>query len=105
ALSRLLTLIGSPPILANMEVAKIAIIYQDHHLLLVNKPASLVIHPTYKHSNGTLWDAVLAYTQQLGQDDWKPPELSDEPQWAGAPADVQIMLRDMRTQRLWKEEG
>ena len=88
-----------------MEVANIAVIYQDHHLLLVNKPAGIVIHPTYKHSDGTLWDALLAYTQQLGQDDWKPPELPDEPKWAGAPVDVQVMLRNIRIARLWKEEG
>lgn len=88
-----------------MEVTDIAVIYQDHHLLLVNKPAGLVIHPTYKHSNGTLWDALLAYTQQLGQDDWRPPELPDKPEWAAAPADIQVMLRNMRITRLWKEEG
>jgi 23S rRNA pseudouridine1911/1915/1917 synthase len=88
-----------------MEASNIAVIYQDHHLLLVNKPAGVVIHPTYKHSSGTLWDALLAYTQQLGQDDWEPPELPDDPQWAGAPADIQVMLRNTRTARLWKEEG
>src|SRR5436190_17655645 len=88
-----------------MEETMIPIIYQDHHLLLVNKPAGLVIHPTYKHSDGTLWDALLAYTQQLGQDDWRPPELPDKPEWAAAPADVQVMLRNQRIERLWKEEG
>ncbi len=104
-MSRLLTLLAKPPILATMEVADIAVIYQDHHLLLVNKPAGLVIHPTYKHSDGTLWDVLLTYTQQLGQDDWRPPELPDKPEWAAAPADVQIMLRNQRIERLWKEEG
>ena len=105
AMLRLLTPLAKPPILPTMEVADIAIIYQDHHLLLVNKPAGLVIHPTYKYSDGTLWDAVLTYTQQLGQDDWRPPELPDKPEWAAAPADVQIMLRNQRIERLWKEEG
>jgi 23S rRNA pseudouridine1911/1915/1917 synthase len=88
-----------------MDIANIAIIYQDHHLLLVNKPAGVVIHPTYNHSDGTLWDALLAYTQQLGQDDWQPPDFPDEPEWAGAPADVQVMLRNRRIARLWQEEG
>lgn len=105
AMSRLLTLLVSHSILTSMEVTNIAVIYQDHHLLLVNKPAGLVIHPTYKHSDGTLWDTVLAYSQLLGQDDWRPPELPDELEWAGAPADVQVMLRNRRIERLWKEEG
>ncbi len=105
ALLRLLTLVARPSILASMHVADITVVYQDHHLLLVNKPAGLVIHPTYKHSDGTLWDALLAYTQQLGPDDWQPPTLPDEPAWAAAPADVQVMLRNKRSEHLWKVEG
>jgi len=81
------------------------IIHQDHYLLIVNKPAGLVVHPTYKHSDDTMWDMLLAYLERQGGDDWQPPELPDEPQWAGAPPDIQIMLRERRRQRLWKEEG
>lgn len=103
--ARLLTGLTNLPILVNMEIANIAVIYQDHHLLLVNKPAGLVIHPTYKHSNGTLWDAILAYIEQLGEDDWRPPDFPDEPQWAGAPPNVQIMLRNMRIECLRREQG
>src|SRR5262249_13486859 len=50
-------------------------------------------------------DVLLSYIDQLGADDWQPPDLPDEPAWAGAPADVQVMLRDRRMARLWKEEG
>jgi 23S rRNA pseudouridine1911/1915/1917 synthase len=89
-----------------MEKANIAIIYQDHSMLIVNKPAGMVIHPTYKNTDGkTMWDALLRYMDQLSTDDWQPPNLPDEPAWAGAPADVQVMLREKRTARLWKEEG
>ena len=89
-----------------MEKADIAIIYQDHHMLIVNKPAGMVIHPTYKNTDGkTMWDALLRYTNQLSADDWQPPNLPDEPEWAGAPADIQVMLREKRTARLWKEDG
>ncbi len=88
-----------------MEIPDIAVIYQDHHLLIINKPAGLVVHPTYKHADGTLWDALLAYTEEQGSDDWQPPELPDEPEWAGAPPQIQEMLREKRTERWWKEEG
>jgi len=83
----------------------IPILYQDHYLLIVNKPAGLVIHPTYKHTDGTMWDALLLYLAQQGGDDWQPPELPDDPQWAGAPAHIQVMLREKRRLRQWKEEG
>ncbi len=102
---RLLTVLTMPPILTAMKATDIAVIYQDHHLLLVNKPAGLVIYPTYKHGNGTLWDALLAYTELLGQDDWEPPELPDKLEWAAAPADIQAMLRNKRVERIRKEEG
>ncbi|HYB00320.1 MAG TPA: RluA family pseudouridine synthase [Ktedonobacteraceae bacterium] len=88
-----------------MEPEKIPIIYQDHYLLIVNKPAGIVIHPTYKHSDGTMWDAILQYLEQQGVDDWQPPELPDKPEWAGAPAQVQLMLRSKRIEQMWKEDG
>ena len=36
----------------------ISILYEDTDLLVVDKPAGLVIHPAYKHPDGTLFDAV-----------------------------------------------
>jgi len=89
----------------HMISEQVPIIYQDHHLLIVNKPAGLVIHPTYKNADGTMWDALLVYLAQQESDDWQPPELPDELEWAGAPPHIQTMLREKRTTRLWKEEG
>ncbi|HZU68714.1 MAG TPA: RluA family pseudouridine synthase [Ktedonobacteraceae bacterium] len=88
-----------------MKLDAFSVIYQDHHLLIVNKPAGLVIHPTYKHADGTMWDAILAYLEQWGGDDWQPPELPDEPAWAKAPAHVREMLREKRAQWYWEKEG
>jgi 23S rRNA-/tRNA-specific pseudouridylate synthase len=88
-----------------MEQKAIPVIYQDHHLLVVNKPAGLVIHPTYKHAEGTMWDAILEYLEKQGGDGWKPFELPDRPEWAGAPEDVRVMLRKKRIERMWKEDG
>ena len=102
---RILTKYRSTHILQAMEIADIQIIYQDHHLLLVNKPAGLVIHPTYKYADGTLWDRLLVILAQQGRDDWRPPELPDDPQWLGAPAHIRDMLRTRRAERLWREDG
>jgi 23S rRNA pseudouridine1911/1915/1917 synthase len=88
-----------------MEIRNFSVIYQDHHLLIVNKPPSVVIHPTYKHVDGTMWDTLLAYLEQQGRDDWQPPELSDPTEWAGAPEEIQVMLRAKRRERQWQEEG
>ncbi|MBE3560825.1 MAG: RluA family pseudouridine synthase, partial [Ktedonobacteraceae bacterium] len=89
----------------SMDTADIVLVYQDHHLLVVNKPAGVVIHPTYKHSDDTLWNALLAYLAQQGSDDWQPPALPDDPAWQQAPVHVRQMLRRLREERLWREEG
>src|SRR5437763_16811416 len=88
-----------------MTEPRIPVIYQDHHLLIVNKPAGLVIHPTYRHADGTMWDSILMYLAEQGGDDWRPADLPDKPEWAGAPEQIRVMLREQQVMKEWKEEG
>lgn len=55
------------PVLA--EALPIAPLFEDDHLLVVDKPAGMVSHPTYRHTAGTLVNALLGYAQRwpLGQ--------------------------------------
>ncbi len=48
------------------------IIYEDEALLVVNKPAGMVVHPALGHPGGTLVNAVLAHCPQVA--DVGPPE-------------------------------
>ena len=41
------------------EPMDLDILYEDDHLIIVNKPAGLVVHPAPGHWNGTLVNAVL----------------------------------------------
>lgn len=41
------------------------IIYEDKELLLVNKPAGMVVHPAYSNWTGTLVNALTYYLQNL----------------------------------------
>ncbi|TYQ31564.1 RluA family pseudouridine synthase [Pseudanabaena sp. UWO310] len=41
------------------------VLYEDEHLLVINKPAGLVVHPAAGHSDGTLVNALLAHCQEL----------------------------------------
>jgi 23S rRNA pseudouridine1911/1915/1917 synthase len=43
------------------ESIPLDIIYEDDDLLVVNKPAGMVVHPAYGHQSGTLVNAVLAH--------------------------------------------
>ena len=51
------------------EEVGIDVIFEDDHLVAINKPAGLVVHPTYKHTSGTLLNALLAYART-----WPPPQ-------------------------------
>ncbi len=56
-----------PPQPAHLEPEDIPldIIYEDEYLLVVNKPAGMVVHPAYGNMNGTLVNALLAHCSTL----------------------------------------
>ncbi len=79
----------APPVGATVEVAgdevmverarpaaeqqALAILYEDAALLALNKPPGIVVHPSYKHASGTLFNGVLGYLRhEAGAD---PPRL------------------------------
>jgi 23S rRNA pseudouridine1911/1915/1917 synthase len=41
------------------------IFYEDDHVLVVNKPAGMVVHPAYQNWNGTLVNALVYHFQNL----------------------------------------
>lgn len=43
------------------EDIPLEILYEDDSLLIINKPAGLVVHPAPGHANGTLVNALLAH--------------------------------------------
>jgi 23S rRNA pseudouridine1911/1915/1917 synthase len=47
------------------ESIPLAIIYEDDDLLLVDKPAGMVVHPSHGHEHGTLVQAALAHAPDI----------------------------------------
>jgi 23S rRNA pseudouridine1911/1915/1917 synthase len=41
------------------EDVGLALLYEDAHLLALDKPAGVVVHPTYKNADGTVMNALL----------------------------------------------
>jgi 23S rRNA pseudouridine1911/1915/1917 synthase len=39
------------------------VLYEDDYLLAINKPAGIVVHPTFTHATGTLMNALLGYAR------------------------------------------
>ena len=60
-------LVIPPPIPLAIEANDIPldILYEDDALLIINKPAGLVVHPAPGHSEGTLVNALLAHCDSL----------------------------------------
>lgn len=46
---------------------KLTVPYEDDDLLVVDKPAGLVVHPAYGHAQDTLVNALLHHTKDLSQ--------------------------------------
>ncbi len=47
------------------EPIDLEIVYEDEHLLIINKPADLVVHPAVGNRAGTLVNALLHYAPEL----------------------------------------
>lgn len=48
------------------EPIPVPVVYEDRSVLIVNKPAGLVVHPTKGHYTGTLANGVVYHWQQNG---------------------------------------
>lgn len=47
------------------EPIPLDIVYQDQDIIVVNKPAGMVVHPAHGHGAGTLINAILAHCPDL----------------------------------------
>ncbi len=50
----------APALSLEAEDIPIDVLYEDRDVIVVNKPADLVVHPAYGHSSGTLVNALVA---------------------------------------------
>lgn len=53
------------PVQVKPEPIPLDIVYEDDDIMVVNKPAGMVVHPAYGHRTGTLVNAVLAHYPDL----------------------------------------
>ncbi len=49
------------------EDGPLNVLYEDDYLLIVDKPANMLIHPSHSQFNGTLANYVLGYFRRTGQ--------------------------------------
>ena len=49
------------------EMGELTVLYEDDHILAVDKPAGMLIHPSHSQNSGTLANRVLWHYLQTGQ--------------------------------------
>ena len=57
-----------PPIQYPPQEGDLTILYEDDHILAVDKPAGMLIHPSRAKNEGTLANFVAGYYEKTGQD-------------------------------------
>ena len=53
------------PLELSAEAIELDILYEDEYLIIINKPADLVVHPAPGHESGTLVNALLHHCPNL----------------------------------------
>ena len=61
-----ITIPDAQPLDLQPEDIPLEILYEDDHLLIINKPVGLVVHPAPGHEDGTLVNALLAHCDLAG---------------------------------------
>lgn len=87
-------LLRPPPMEAQPEPIPLDLVYEDDHLIVVNKKAGMVVHPAYGHRSGTLVNALLYHvggeTLRFEADD------EDDEDESGDDADVRLSTLNAR---------
>jgi len=56
-----------PSVEVRPEPIPLTVLYEDASIIVIDKPAGMVVHPAYGHTSGTLVNALLAHCSLLAQ--------------------------------------
>ncbi|HEX8386928.1 MAG TPA: RluA family pseudouridine synthase [Rubricoccaceae bacterium] len=70
-------LMRPPPIEIVPEDIPLSVVYEDDALIVLDKPAGMVVHPAFGHRSGTLVNALLYH---VGAGPLRAEDLADEPE-------------------------
>ncbi len=64
-----------PGVRLEPEEIPLAVVYEDENLVVLDKPAGMVVHPSAGHATGTLVHALLARYPELGEEGSQRPGI------------------------------
>jgi 23S rRNA pseudouridine1911/1915/1917 synthase len=56
------------PLTLVAQAIPLDILYEDNYMLAINKPAGMVVHPSFGHTEGTLVNAILGYLERRAEE-------------------------------------
>ena len=62
-----MSIVEEPQAEFEAENLPLSVLYEDESLLFVDKPAGMVVHPTWNRLTGTLLNRVKGYYEKTGQ--------------------------------------
>ena len=64
---------AEPDVMLRAEDIHVDVLYEDEDVVVVNKPAGLVVHPAHGHTTGTLVNAMLGHIEsRTGRESGRP---------------------------------
>ncbi len=104
-------LLEEPPLKLEPQEVPFIVLYDGEHVLVVDKPSGVVVHPGDGNWDGTLVHGLLNYVQQkaFGEDDVRPgvvhrldKETSGVMVWGKSPAARDALTREFAERRVEK---
>jgi 23S rRNA pseudouridine1911/1915/1917 synthase len=84
------------------EAMPLSIVYEDEALLVIDKPAGMVVHPAPGHTSGTLLNAVLAHCPELMDSGDSRPGIVHR--LDRDTSGLILVAKDVKTQRLLQHQ-
>lgn len=88
------------------EPLPLSVVYEDEHVLVVDKPPGMVVHPVRSYLSGTLVNAVAWHLQQQGEEPVARPILRIDKETSGlvlfgkTPVAAQALARSLERHKL-----
>ncbi|XP_074567469.1 RNA pseudouridine synthase 2, chloroplastic [Curcuma longa] len=85
------------PLRADPEDIPLDIVYEDEHVLIVNKPAHMVVHPAPGNPNGTLVNAILHHCRLPTMACLKSNQASEADQYSDSDSEIEDLCIEQYT--------
>ncbi|OPY73357.1 MAG: Ribosomal large subunit pseudouridine synthase D [Syntrophorhabdus sp. PtaU1.Bin058] len=85
------------PLTLTAQAIPLDILYEDDYMLAINKPAGMVVHPSFGHKEGTLVNAILGYLEQRAESGERRAEAQGRDEARGTRDEERDFISELNT--------